>query len=114
MARRAAVLATIAVTVVAVGACTPRAGSPGDVVEVSGRIAYVEAVDPDRDGDAHFVLLDRGGITAPGITIVDVRRDLRPQPLPGIGDRLTATGPIRTGSFGQRQVEATRVTVATR
>jgi hypothetical protein len=34
----------------------------------SGVIIYVERVDPDGDGDAHFVLLSDAGITAPGIS----------------------------------------------
>ena len=76
---------------------------------VSGRIVYVEAVDPDGDGDAHFVLADIDSVTGPGITVVDVRADLRPQPLPGIGDHLSAAGPVATGSHGQQQIEAVRV-----
>ncbi|MDQ3644503.1 MAG: hypothetical protein M3356_03210 [Actinomycetota bacterium] len=79
-----------------------------------GRIVFVERVDPDGDGDAHFVLASRGGLTAPGITVVDVRRDLRPRPLPGPGDRLSAAGPVYTGSYGQRQIEATEVFVRER
>jgi hypothetical protein len=80
--------------------------------EASGRIAYVERVDPDGDGDAHFVLIDADGITGPGITVVDVRRDLRPHPLPGPGDELSAAGPVYPGSYGQRQIEAVAVNVA--
>src|SRR5918994_1090744 len=76
---------------------------------VSGRIVYVEEVDPDGDGDAHFVLADIDSVTGPGITVVDVRADLRPQPLPGIGDHLSAAGPVATGSHGQQQIEAVRV-----
>src|ERR687892_1931575 len=75
------------------------AGVPG-CREVSGRIVYVEAVDPDGDGDAHFVLADIGSVTGPGISVIDVRADLRPQPLPGIGDHLSAAGPVATGSHG--------------
>lgn len=78
---------------------------------VSGRIAYVEAVDPDGDGDAHFVLLGSDSVSAPGLTAVDVRRDLRPTPLPGVGDVLGAAGPVKTGSHGQQQVEAVAVRV---
>jgi hypothetical protein len=77
----------------------------------SGRIVYVEAVDPDGDGDAHFVLLSDEGITAPGISVVDVKRSLRPRPLPGRGDSLAAAGPVFTGSYGQRQIEAVAVRV---
>ena len=74
--------------------------------EASGTIVYVERVDPDGGGDAHFVLLGDPGITAPGITVVDVKRSLRPSPLPGPGDRLSAAGPVHEGSYGQRQIEA--------
>jgi len=80
----------------------------------SGRILFVERVDPDGDGDAHFVLRSDDGVTAPGITVVDVRRDLRPRPLPGPGDRLSAAGPVHTGSYGQRQIEALQVFAARR
>ncbi|MGH2955892.1 MAG: hypothetical protein ACRDL6_02730 [Solirubrobacterales bacterium] len=77
-----------------------------------GVVIFVEAVDPDGDGDAHFVLSSREGITAPGITVVDVRRDLRPRPLPGRGDRISAAGPVYPGSYGQRQIEAVVVNTA--
>ncbi len=60
------------------------------------------------------MLASREGLTAPGITVVDVRRDLRPRPLPGPGDRLSAAGPVYTGSYGQRQIEATEVFVRER
>ena len=71
----------------------------------------MERVDPDGDGDAHFVLASRESITGPGISVVDVRRDLRPSPLPGPGDRLSAAGRVQTGSYGQRQIEAVAVRV---
>jgi hypothetical protein len=77
----------------------------------AGRIIYVERVDPDGDGDAHFVLASRDSITGPGISVIDVRRDLRPKPLPGLGDLLSAAGPVQVGSHGQRQIEAVRVNV---
>jgi hypothetical protein len=48
-----------------------------------GRIVYFERIDPDGDGDAHFVIADAQGITLPGLTAIDVRRGLRPRPLPG-------------------------------
>jgi hypothetical protein len=78
----------------------------------SGRIVYVERVDPDGDGDAHFVLASRESITGPGISVIDVKRSLRPSPLPGRGDRLSAAGPVYRGSYGQRQIEATELHVA--
>jgi hypothetical protein len=84
----------------------------GNCERASGTIAYVERVDPDGDGDAHFVLLSSESVTAPGITIVDVRRDLRPHPLPGIGKELAAAGPVYPGSRGQLQIEAIEVRVA--
>ncbi|MEK6276689.1 MAG: hypothetical protein AABM29_01575 [Actinomycetota bacterium] len=76
-----------------------------------GRILYVERVDPDGDGDAHFVLSSSQSVTFPGITVVDVRRDLRPHPLPGPGDLLAASGPVFRGSYGQRQIQADAVRV---
>jgi hypothetical protein len=77
----------------------------------TGTILYVERVDPDGDGDAHFVLLDSNGVTGPGITVVDVAPPLRPRPLPGPGDVLSAAGPVFRGSHGQRQIEADVVQV---
>ncbi len=79
--------------------------------ETRGTIIYVEAVDPDGDGDAHFVLASRPGITSAGISVVDVKRSLRPRPLPGRGDEIAAAGPVFRGSYGQRQIEAIAVRV---
>jgi hypothetical protein len=69
-------------------------------------------VDPDGDGDAHFVLASRESVTLPGVSVIDVRVDLRPHPLPGPGDRISAAGPVAIGSYGQRQVEAQVLNVA--
>ncbi len=77
-----------------------------------GRIVYVERVDPDGDGDAHFVIADTQGITLPGLTAIDVRKGLRPDPLPGPGDLISAAGPVQTGSYGQDQIHALELHVA--
>lgn len=77
-----------------------------------GRVVYVEAVDPDGDGDAHFVIADRQGITLPGLTAIDVRKGLRPHPLPGPGDLISAAGPVQTGSYGQDQIHALELHVS--
>ena len=74
--------------------------------ETVGRIVYVERVDPDGDGDAHFVIRDPQGITLRGLTAIDVRVGLRPHPLPGPGDLVSAAGPVQTGSYGQSQIHA--------
>jgi hypothetical protein len=79
-----------------------------------GRITYVERVDPDGDGDAHFVIVDSQGITLPGLTAIDVRKGLRPHPLPGVGDLISAAGPVQTGSYGQSQIHAIELHVAER
>ena len=42
-------------------------------VVARGRVLYVEKVDPDGDGDAHFVTTSSQSVTLPGITIFDVR-----------------------------------------
>ena len=85
-----------------------------DCRTASGRIIYVERVDPDGDGDAHFVLASRDSITGPGISSIAVARSLRPRPLPEPGDRLSAAGQVFRGSFGQKQIEAVELHVARR
>jgi hypothetical protein len=91
--------------------CPPHAGNCS---AATGRIIYVEAVDPDGDGDAHFVLLSDESVTAPGISVIDVERSLRPHPLPGIGDEISAAGPVYRGSYGQRQIQANELHVGGR
>lgn len=86
----------------------------GECRTTRGRIAYVQALDPDGDGDAHFVIVDAQGITLPGLTSIDVRRGLRPHPLPGPGDLISAAGPVQTGSYGQSQIHAIEIHVAGR
>lgn len=81
-------------------------------VVASGRVIYVEAVDPDGDGDAHFVTSSRQGVTLPGITIFDVKAGLRPDPLPGVGDLVGGAGPVYPGSRGQKQIEVIEFKVA--
>ena len=71
----------------------------------TGTVLYVEAVDPDGDGDAHYVL-SGGDITFPGVSVIDVPVALRPRRLPRPGERVSAAGPVFRGSYGQRQIEA--------
>jgi hypothetical protein len=84
------------------------AAGAANCAAVTGRVLHVEAVDPDGDGDAHYVLAG-GDITAPGLSVIDVERDLRPRRLPRVGDQVSAAGPVYTGSFGQRQIQAVEV-----
>jgi hypothetical protein len=77
-----------------------------DCHNVSGRIVYVERVDPDGDGDLHVVVTDHAGVTLAGLTSIDVSKDLRPRRDPRIGERAAAMGPVQTGSYGQSQVHA--------
>ena len=72
----------------------------------SGRIVFVERVDPDGDGDLHVVVADRRGVTLRGLTAIDVSKELRPRRDPRIGERAAAMGPVQTGSFGQSQIHA--------
>jgi hypothetical protein len=88
------------------------AGAPPICRSAYGRVLYVEALDADGDGDAHFVLASPQGISGPGISAVDVRRGLRPHPLPRVGDAVAAAGPVYRGSFGQRQIHAVELRVA--
>jgi hypothetical protein len=80
----------------------------GDCAAVTGRVLYVEAVDPDGDGDAHYVLAG-GNVTAPGLSVIDVGRGLRPHRLPHTGELVSAAGPVHAGSYGQHQIEAIAV-----
>jgi hypothetical protein len=89
--------------------CPPAAGN---CRSATGRVIYVERVDPDGDGDAHFVLASRQSVTGPGLSVIDVKRSLRPSPLPGPGDRMSAAGPVHRGSYGQRQIHAVELHVA--
>jgi hypothetical protein len=89
----------------------PRVACPAGVAgcrSVRGRVVYVERVDPDGDGDLHVVLAGRDGVTAPGLTAVDVAPRLRPRRDPRIGDSVAAAGPVDRGSYGQSQVHALR------
>jgi hypothetical protein len=86
----------------------PRAHCPPDVdgcKTVRGTVIYVERVDPDGDGDLH-VVVDAGSLTLPGMTAIDVAKDMRPARDPELGDRASAAGPLATGSYGQEQIEA--------
>jgi hypothetical protein len=84
----------------------------GNCKAATGRILYIEAVDPDGDGDAHFVLAGRNGITLPGVSVIDVEKAMRPHPLPRPGDLVSAAGPVYPGSYNQRQIQATELHVA--
>lgn len=95
----------------------PESSCPPDLsncVVARGRVLYVEKVDPDGDGDAHFVTASSQGVTLPGITIFDVRADLRPDPLPEIGDLVGGAGPVYPGHAGQKQIEVIEFHVAER
>lgn len=88
---------------------------PAEVPECAvteGEIFYIEAVDPDGDGDAHFVIFDAQSITLPGVTAIDVEKSLRPRPLPKPGTLVSAAGPVQTGSYGQSQIHAIELHVA--
>ncbi len=81
-------------------------------VVASGRVIYVEAVDPDGDGDAHFVTISKENVTGAGMTVFDVKPELRPDPLPKAGDTVGGAGPVYTGSHGQKQIEVIEFHVA--
>jgi hypothetical protein len=85
-----------------------RSRCPDDVPgcrAVRGTVLYVESVDPDGDGDLH-VVVEGGSITLPGMTAIDIAPELRPRRDPKIGDRVSAAGPVQTGSYGQEQIHA--------
>jgi hypothetical protein len=74
---------------------------------------FVEAVDPDGDGDLHVVVA-AGSITTPGLTSIDVQPSLRPRRDPRIGDTASGAGPVQRGHIGQKQIHALRFKVRRR
>jgi hypothetical protein len=114
VARKAAPVLAVALVAAALAGCK-QAHCPADAANcavASGTITYIEAHDPDGEGDAHFVLLSRESITAPGVSVIDVEPALRPHPLPALGAYVSAAGPVYRGSYGQKQIEATVLHVA--
>src|SRR3954447_3984272 len=78
----------------------------------TGRIIFIQSYDPDGDGDAHLVLASEDSVTGPGISVLDIRKSLRPHPLPPLGTLVSGAGPVYRGSVGQRQVQVNVVRVA--
>ena len=72
----------------------------------------LESVDADGDGDLHLILASRPGVTLPGVTVLDVNKDLRPARDPQVGDWAAGAGPVYRGSYGQRQIQVDQVVYA--
>ena len=81
---------------------------------VRGLVVHVQAVDPDGDGDAHLAVLDRRGLTYPGIAVIKLTRDMRPRRLPRAGDEVSAAGPVQKSSDGSREIRASELHVLRR
>ena len=73
---------------------------------VNGRVLYVEAVDPDGDGDSHLVLASRQSLTWPGVTIVVIPRRKQRASTPHVGQWVSAVGLPNTGSHGETTLNA--------
>lgn len=86
--------------------CPPQAAN---CRAAAGRVIGLESVDPDGDGDLHLILASRTSITLPGITVLDINKDLRPAVDPRIGDWAAGAGPVYSGSYGQSQIQVERV-----
>jgi hypothetical protein len=91
--------------------CPPASGA--NCVAATGRVLYIQSVDPDGDGDLHVLALG-GRVTAPGLTVFDVSRALRPGRDPRPGDLVSGAGPVYRGSAGQRQIQVVRFRVGRR
>lgn len=76
--------------------------------EANGRVLYVEALDPDGDGDMHLVLASRQSLTWPGVTVLVIPRAKRPKSTPHLGRWVSAIGVPNTGSHGETTLNALR------
>ena len=113
-----AVLLAAAVVLVAAGLLVPggrplhcpdrRVPSYETCAAVSGRVVYVQAVDPDGDGDLHVALLSRQSLTYPGISVVKFQQRVRPAHPPAIGSWMTAVGERYTGTHDDHNVRVER------
>jgi hypothetical protein len=74
-----------------------------------GRVLSLESHDADGDGDLHLILASDASVTLPGITVLDVSKDLRPARDPRVGDWAAGAGPVYSGSYGQHQIQVERV-----
>lgn len=101
----------VALALVSAPRCPPDAAN---CAAGSGRVLYLESVDPDGDGDLHLVLGSRASITFPGVTVLDISKALRPARDPRVGDWAAGAGPVYRGSHGQRQIQVEHVVVAPR
>lgn len=101
----------VALALVSAPRCPPDAAN---CAAGSGRVLYLESVDPDGDGDLHLVLGSRSSITFPGVTVLDISKALRPARDPRVGDWAAGAGPVYRGSHGQRQIQVEHVVVAPR
>ena len=100
-----ALLATIAAAAGPIPSCPPH---PVNCKSAGGRVIALQSYDPDGDGDLH-VIIAGPSITLPGITVLDVSKRLRPRKDPRVGDWAAGAGPVYKGSYGQRQIEVTKV-----
>lgn len=84
--------------------CPTPTKSPLGCRAVRGRVLAIQSYDPDGDGDLHVIAVG-GDVTAPGITVFDVRTPLRPRRDPVKGEYVTGAGPVFRGSLKQRQIQ---------
>jgi hypothetical protein len=115
--RIAAAVVVVAVALVAAWACFPFGAHvdlnchPPDNArcqKANGRVLYVEATDPDGDGDMHVVLASRRSFTWPGVTVLVIPHDERPSGTPHFGEWVSAVGLPTTGSHGEATLNALR------
>ncbi|MDO8212102.1 hypothetical protein [Conexibacter sp. CPCC 206217] len=89
------------------------AADAGNCSTAQGTVIALESLDPDGDGDLHLILAG-GSITFPGISVLDINRDLRPKRDPRVGDWAAGAGPVYPGSHGQHQIQVERVVYSPR
>lgn len=88
--------------------CSPEASR---CREISGRVLYVERVDPDGDDDVHLVLVDRDSLTRRYISVLKLPDDRRGDP-PGFGTWVSATGTTYLGASRRTNLKVRRLRIA--
>jgi hypothetical protein len=72
---------------------------------VTGRVLHIQRHDPDGDGDIHLILISKDSLTGPGISLVKIPIDRRPDILPGRLQWVSVVGYTYYGQDGEKNLD---------